>query len=120
MARRAIRLEPVTRADVERLNHWLSDEEISESWFGRYSYGNPAHLGYHPEHATHWSDEEWHKTFGNPEHSARIDHRTEFASDDLGRQFFPPPSAAAKQTLPRLDPGGFPRPFHDAGVYSPP
>ena len=74
MARRTIRLEPVTREDVERLNDWLSDEEVSESWFGRYSYGNPAHLGYHPEHAINWSHEEWCKTFDNPEHSIRSIH----------------------------------------------
>ena len=43
-----VRLRAVTREDVARLRSWLEDEEVSESWFGRYSYGDPAHLGYHP------------------------------------------------------------------------
>ena len=33
----------------------------------------------------------------------------------------PQPDARQNRVrLPRLDPGGFPRPFHDTGVYSPP
>ena len=49
MAEKKVTLQHVTREDVFRIRQWLSDDEISESWFGRYSYGDPANLGYHPE-----------------------------------------------------------------------
>jgi len=61
-------LKKVIREDVDRINLWLSDLEISESWFGRYSYGNPAHLGYHPETVGDVSDSDWSTVFDNPEH----------------------------------------------------
>lgn len=64
----AINLQMVTRDDVTRIKRWLSDEEISESWFGRYSYGDPAHLGYHPNEMDDISDEQWQQVFDNPEH----------------------------------------------------
>ena len=38
-----IKLLPVTREDVARIREWLQDEDVAESWFGRYSYGDPAH-----------------------------------------------------------------------------
>ena len=61
-------LREVTREDVGRIKAWLADDEVSESWFGRYSYGEPAHLGYHPEHMEHAPDAEWEAVFNSPEH----------------------------------------------------
>ena len=68
MATQTVTLRPVTRGDVARLRSWLEDEEVSESWFGRYSYGDPAHLGYHPEEMDDVSDAEWERVFDDPEH----------------------------------------------------
>ncbi len=68
MATQTVTLRPVTREDVARLRGWLEDEEVSESWFGRYSYGDPAHLGYHPEEMDDVSDAEWERVFNDPEH----------------------------------------------------
>ena len=48
---RKIIFRHVTRQDVERVADWLRDKDVADSWFGRYSYGDPAHLGYHPEEA---------------------------------------------------------------------
>ena len=61
-------LRPITKNDVSRIKLWLKDDDICNSWFGRYSYGDPAHLGYHPEEIEQASDEEWNHTFNNPEH----------------------------------------------------
>ena len=63
-----ISLKEVTKEDVGRLRQWLQDEEVAESWFGRYSYGNPAHLGYHPEEMENASDADWERVFSDPEH----------------------------------------------------
>ena len=68
MAHPKVTLRPVTREDVSRLRQWLEDEEIAESWLGRYAYGDPAHLGYHPLEMEHASDEEWKRVFDDPEH----------------------------------------------------
>ena len=68
MPAQQVSLREVTRDDVVRIRHWLEDEEVSESWFGRYSYGEPAHLGYHPEQMEQASDEEWKAVFESPEH----------------------------------------------------
>lgn len=66
-----VSLRHVNRDDVANIQAWLADDEVSESWFGRYSYGNPAHLGYHPEEALEIPAEEWNKLFENPEHVMR-------------------------------------------------
>ncbi|MED5429229.1 MAG: GNAT family protein [Chloroflexota bacterium] len=63
-----IELRKVTREDVTRINQWLADQKVSENWFGRYSYGDPAHLGYHPEKVEQFSEQQWEDTFSNPEH----------------------------------------------------
>lgn len=63
-----IELRQITKEDVGRIHSWLQDEEVAESWFGRYSYGDPAHLGYHPEKMINASDEEFQRTFHNAEH----------------------------------------------------
>ncbi len=68
MAQANVELRSVSRQDVARIREWLRDEEVAESWFGRYSYGDPAHLGYHPEEMDGVSDEEWRRVFDNPEH----------------------------------------------------
>ena len=68
MATQTVTLRPVTRQDVSRLRSWLADDEVAESWFGRYSYGDPAHLGYHPEEMEDASDAEWDRVFSDAEH----------------------------------------------------
>ena len=68
MSDQKILLQHVTRNDVKRINSWLSSESVAESWFGRYSYGDPAHLGYHPGKVDSLSIEEWDMIFENPEH----------------------------------------------------
>ena len=68
MEERRVSLEHVSREDVRRIREWLSDKEVSESWFGRYSYGDPAHLGYHPEEIESLPDSRWDEIFENPEH----------------------------------------------------
>ena len=68
MAKQQIYLKHVTRDDVNRVREWLTDDRVVESWFGRYSYGNPAHLGYHPEQIEGITEEEWNGIFENPEH----------------------------------------------------
>jgi len=68
MAKQTVRLEPVTKEDVGRIRDWLNDDEVAQRWFGRYSYGNPAHLGYHPDRIVSASDDEWERAFNDPEH----------------------------------------------------
>ncbi len=68
MPTQEVTLQPVTRDDVSRIRRWLEDEEIAQSWFGRYSYGDPAHLGYHPDEMEKASDEQWERVFADPEH----------------------------------------------------
>lgn len=68
MSEQQIYLKHVTREDVRRVQLWLTDDRVVESWFGRYSYGNPAHLGYHPEQIEGITEDEWNKIFENPEH----------------------------------------------------
>ncbi|HJN58611.1 MAG TPA: GNAT family protein [Dehalococcoidia bacterium] len=66
-------LREVSRDDVKRVMDWLKDDEVSESWYGRYSYGDPAHLGYDPQNMIDASEEEWERTFNDPNHEP---HRT--------------------------------------------
>lgn len=68
MLQHNVTLRKVAREDVSRIRQWLEDEEVSESWFGRYSYGDTAHLGYHPAEVEDASQEEWERIFNNPEH----------------------------------------------------
>jgi RimJ/RimL family protein N-acetyltransferase len=68
MTEAKVTLRHVTREDVSRVRQWLQDDKVMESWYGRYSYGDPAHLGYHPEQMEAASDEEWKRVFDNPEH----------------------------------------------------
>lgn len=68
-----IKLTQVTREDVARIAEWLDDSEISESWFGRYTYGEPAHLGYEPEKMLGATQEEWDEVFHDPHHEPHRD-----------------------------------------------
>ena len=69
MRQQSIALRYVTREDVARLKSWLEDDEVAESWFGRYSYGDPAHLGYNPAEVMEAGENEWASTFEDPAHS---------------------------------------------------
>ncbi|MYD50442.1 MAG: GNAT family N-acetyltransferase [Dehalococcoidia bacterium] len=69
MRQQSIALRYVTREDVARLKSWLEDDEVAESWFGRYSYGDSAHLGYNPAEVIEAGEDEWASTFGDPAHS---------------------------------------------------
>nr|ABZ09431.1 putative acetyltransferase (GNAT) family protein [uncultured marine microorganism HF4000_APKG8C21] len=68
MPQRTVSLRQVTKQDVSRIQRWLGDETVSASWFGRYSYGDPAHLGYHPSEMEGASDDKWERVFNNSEH----------------------------------------------------
>ena len=48
MSVQSIKLRVVLKEDVVRIKDWLKDDEIAEAWFGRYSYGDSAHLAYDP------------------------------------------------------------------------
>ena len=71
-----IELSKITRDDVKRIVEWIQDDEVAELWFGRYSYGDAAHLGYDPQKMLNSSNEDWERTFDdkNPE-----PHRTFFS-----------------------------------------
>jgi RimJ/RimL family protein N-acetyltransferase len=68
-----VELRQVTREDVGRIAEWLKDPEVAESWFGRYTYGDAAHLGYQPEVMLKASDEEWDAVFRDPHHEPHRD-----------------------------------------------
>ncbi len=64
-------LRPVNREDVARIAAWLDDPEVAEAWWGRYTYGDPVHLGYDPKKLLAATQDEWHTVFGThpqPEH----------------------------------------------------
>ena len=64
-----IDLRIISRDDVKRIVEWIKDDEVAELWFGRYSYGDAAHLGYAPHKIFHSSKEDWNRIFNdeNPE-----------------------------------------------------
>ena len=68
-----VELRPVTREDVQRLSLWLDDKDVSDAWFGRYTYGDPAHLGYEPKKMIGATDEEWDEVFHDPHHEPHRD-----------------------------------------------
>ena len=68
-----VNLRPVTRDDVKRIAIWLDDPEISDAWFGRYTYGDPAHLGYEPNNMINATKEEWDEVFHDPHHEPHRD-----------------------------------------------
>ena len=65
---RNVSLRSVTREDVSRIKQWLEDEEVVDSWFGRYSYGEPAHLGYRPNELENASDDEFAAALADSAH----------------------------------------------------
>ncbi|MDA1279565.1 MAG: GNAT family N-acetyltransferase [Chloroflexi bacterium] len=68
-----VELRPVTRDDVNRIAEWLTDPEVSEAWFGRYTYGDPAHLGYEPNKMIDADEEAWNLIFHDPHHEPHRD-----------------------------------------------
>jgi RimJ/RimL family protein N-acetyltransferase len=53
---------------VTRIRQWLEDEETTDSWFGRYAYGEAAHLGYRPAEMEAATDEEFARALEDPSH----------------------------------------------------
>jgi len=76
MKNNSVTLKNVIREDINRLILWLQDPEIYESWFGRYTYNQSAHLGYEPEDMLHASEDEWNEVFHDPHHEP---HRSIFS-----------------------------------------
>ena len=70
-ARRTVTLRTVTRDDVSRVKAWLEDEETADNWFGRYGYGEAAHLGYRPADADEATDDEFAAMLEDPAHLTR-------------------------------------------------
>ena len=68
-----VQLVPVTREDVARVASWLEDPDVCESWFGRYTYGDPAHLGYEPLEMIDATEDQWNEVFHDPHHEPHRD-----------------------------------------------
>jgi RimJ/RimL family protein N-acetyltransferase len=68
-----VELRPVTREDVQRIADWLDDQEVAEAWFGRYTYGDAAHLGYEPKEMIGASEAAWDEVFHDPHHEPHRD-----------------------------------------------
>ncbi len=68
MSLQSIELRAVSKEDVLRVRDWLKDDEIAEAWFGRYSYGDPAHLAYNPSKAVAFSKKKWKEVFEESDH----------------------------------------------------
>lgn len=68
-----VELRPVSRDDVARIAEWLKDDEVSDAWFGRYTYGDAAHLGYEPEKMIDATKEQWDEVFHDPHHEPHRD-----------------------------------------------
>jgi len=68
-----VELRPVSREDVQRIADWLDDPEVADAWFGRYTYGDAAHLGYEPKEMIGASQEAWDEVFHDPHHEPHRD-----------------------------------------------
>ena len=68
MSVQSIELKVVSKEDVARIRDWLEDDEIAEAWFGRYSYGDSAHLAYDPLKAVSFSKKKWKEVFEDSDH----------------------------------------------------
>ena len=68
MSLESVELRTVSKEDVLRIQQWLQDDEIAESWFGRYSYGDSAHLAYNPSKAASFSENKWKEIFEDSDH----------------------------------------------------
>ena len=71
-----IELKNVVRKDIPRIINWLENDEVIDNWFGRYTYGTPAHLGYEPEKMLDANEDEWNEVFHDPHHEP---HRSIFS-----------------------------------------
>lgn len=71
-----VELRAVTREDVARVAQWLADPEVADAWWGRYTYGDPVHLGYDPKKMMTATDAEWNEVFREPHQEP---HRDIFA-----------------------------------------
>ena len=71
-----VNLKNVTREDIPRLIDWLDDKDVYENWFGKYTYNEPAHLGYEPKNMINATEEEWNEVFHDPHHEP---HRSIFS-----------------------------------------
>jgi RimJ/RimL family protein N-acetyltransferase len=60
-----VRLTEVSREDVERLTHWLDDEEIKGLWYGSDESGDPLHIGYSPLRMLSSTPDEWERVFND-------------------------------------------------------
>ena len=58
-----VTLTQVTRSDVQRIKEWLSDKEVSSSWYGLGEDGLPLHIGYSPDRIVEATDDEWQQVF---------------------------------------------------------
>ena len=71
-----IELKSVIREDIPRIINWLNNTEVIDNWFGRYTYGEPAHLGYEPEKMIDANENQWNEVFHDPHHEP---HRSIFS-----------------------------------------
>lgn len=60
-----VRLDSVSREDVNRIAEWLGDTEVNASWYGTDEQGEPLHIGYSPKHLLTASASEWDEVFSN-------------------------------------------------------
>ena len=58
-------LTAVTREDVQRVDEWLKDPELSSSWYGLGDGGVPLHIGYVPWQLLQATEDEWRQVFDN-------------------------------------------------------
>ena len=58
-----VRLDQVSREDVERIAEWLQDEEVNACWYGTNEQGEPLHIGYAPTHILETDSREWEEVF---------------------------------------------------------
>jgi RimJ/RimL family protein N-acetyltransferase len=68
-----VQLTSVTREDVGRIAEWLQDPEVSDMWFGRYTYGDAAHLCFEPDKMVVATVTEWDEVFKDPHHEPHRD-----------------------------------------------
>lgn len=60
-----VRLDSVSREDVQRIAEWLKDPDVNGSWYGVDEQGEPVHIGYSPERLLKASPAEWDEMFNN-------------------------------------------------------
>ena len=60
-----VKLEAVTRDDINRLSEWLEDDDINRIWYGRDESNLPNHVGYVPTNIINADDNLWKQTFSD-------------------------------------------------------